>query len=57
MGLTNLASAGGGALARLIGPVIDFFNGQAVDWVFDNAGHLFRLFHRGFSADLEDQSR
>jgi len=27
MGITNLASAGGGALARLIGPVIDFFNG------------------------------
>jgi MFS family permease len=27
LGLTNLASAGGGALARLIGPVIDFFNG------------------------------
>jgi Na+/melibiose symporter-like transporter len=26
MGLTNLASAGGGALARLIGPVIDYFN-------------------------------
>jgi len=26
LGLTNLASAGGGALARLIGPVIDFFN-------------------------------
>jgi MFS family permease len=28
LGLANLASAGGGALARLIGPVIDFFNGQ-----------------------------
>jgi Na+/melibiose symporter-like transporter len=27
LGLANLASAGGGALARLIGPVIDFFNG------------------------------
>jgi len=26
LGLTNLASAGGAALARLIGPVIDFFN-------------------------------
>jgi len=26
LGLTNLATAGGGALARLIGPVIDFFN-------------------------------
>jgi MFS family permease len=26
MGLTNLASAGGAALARLIGPAIDFFN-------------------------------
>lgn len=27
LGLVNLASAGGSALARLIGPVIDFFNG------------------------------
>jgi Na+/melibiose symporter-like transporter len=27
LGLTNLAAAGGGALARLIGPLIDFFNG------------------------------
>lgn len=26
LGLTNMATAGGGALARLIGPVIDFFN-------------------------------
>jgi len=26
LGLTNLATAGGSALARLIGPVIDFFN-------------------------------
>jgi len=26
LGLTNLATAGGAALARLIGPVIDFFN-------------------------------
>lgn len=26
LGLTNLAMAGGSALARLIGPVIDFFN-------------------------------
>jgi MFS family permease len=26
LGIANLASAGGGALARLIGPVIDFFN-------------------------------
>jgi MFS family permease len=29
LGLANLASAGGGALARLIGPVIDFSNRQA----------------------------
>ena len=28
LGLTNLATAGGAALARLIGPVIDFFNLQ-----------------------------
>jgi Na+/melibiose symporter-like transporter len=27
LGLTNLATAGGAALARLIGPVIDYFNG------------------------------
>ena len=27
LGLTNLAMAGGSALARLIGPVIDLFNG------------------------------
>ena len=29
LGLTNLASAGGAALARLIGPVIDFFNASS----------------------------
>jgi Na+/melibiose symporter-like transporter len=29
LGLTNLAIAGGSALARLIGPVIDFFNAQS----------------------------
>ena len=29
LGLTNLATAGGAALARLIGPLIDFFNTQA----------------------------
>jgi len=29
LGLTNLATAGGAALARLIGPVIDFFNLQS----------------------------
>lgn len=28
LGLTNLATAGAGALARLIGPVIDFFNAR-----------------------------
>jgi Na+/melibiose symporter-like transporter len=27
LGIANMATAGGGALARLIGPVIDFFNG------------------------------
>jgi Na+/melibiose symporter-like transporter len=31
LGLTNLASAGGAALARLIGPVIDFFNGYSIN--------------------------
>jgi Na+/melibiose symporter-like transporter len=31
LGLTNLATAGGAALARLIGPVIDFFNGRATN--------------------------
>jgi MFS family permease len=29
LGLTNLATAGGAALARLIGPVIDFLNKYA----------------------------
>ncbi len=29
LGLTNLATAGGAALARLIGPMIDFFNAQS----------------------------
>jgi MFS family permease len=29
LGLTNMATAGGAALARLIGPVIDFFNQQS----------------------------
>ncbi len=29
LGLVNLVVAGGGALARLIGPVIDFFNGYS----------------------------
>jgi Na+/melibiose symporter-like transporter len=28
LGLTNIATAGAGALARLMGPVIDFFNGR-----------------------------
>jgi len=31
LGLTNLATAGGAALARLIGPVIDFFNAHSAD--------------------------
>ena len=38
LGLTNLASAGGAALARLIGPVIDFFNGFQ-----PGAGYSFML--------------
>jgi MFS family permease len=29
LGLTNLATAGGAALARLIGPAIDYFNAQS----------------------------
>ncbi len=29
LGLANMATAGGAALARLIGPVIDFFNTQS----------------------------
>ncbi len=29
LGLANLATAGGGALARLIGPLIDFFNASS----------------------------
>ena len=31
LGLTNLATAGGAALARLIGPVIDFFNAYSTN--------------------------
>jgi Na+/melibiose symporter-like transporter len=31
LGLTNLATAGGAALARLIGPVIDYFNRQEIN--------------------------
>jgi Na+/melibiose symporter-like transporter len=31
LGLTNLATAGGAALARLIGPVIDFFNAYSLN--------------------------
>lgn len=38
LGLTNLATAGGGALARLIGPLIDFGNSQS-----QNLGYSFML--------------
>jgi MFS-type transporter involved in bile tolerance (Atg22 family) len=31
MGLTNMATAGGSALARLVGPMIDFFNGKSAN--------------------------
>jgi Na+/melibiose symporter-like transporter len=31
LGLTNLATAGGAAIARLIGPIIDFFNGRSTN--------------------------
>ncbi len=31
LGLTNLATAGGSALARIIGPVIDFFNAYSLN--------------------------
>jgi Na+/melibiose symporter-like transporter len=31
LGLTNIATAGAGALARLIGPVIDFFNSRQAE--------------------------
>ncbi len=31
LGLTNLATAGGSALARLVGPVIDFFNAYSLN--------------------------
>ena len=39
LGIANMATAGGAALARLIGPVIDFFNGQSV-----NLGYQVMLF-------------
>lgn len=38
LGVTNLAMAGGSALARLIGPVIDFFNG-----ISTNSGYKVML--------------
>jgi len=31
LGLANMATAGGAAIARLIGPIIDFFNAQATN--------------------------
>jgi Na+/melibiose symporter-like transporter len=39
LGIANMATAGGAALARLIGPLIDFFNGRAV-----NLGYQVMLF-------------
>jgi Na+/melibiose symporter-like transporter len=39
MGIANMATAGGGALARGIGPAIDFFNRRGID-----AGYDFMLF-------------
>jgi len=38
LGLTNLAMAGGSALARLVGPLIDFFNG-----ISEGAGYQVML--------------
>jgi len=38
LGLANMATAGGGALARVIGPAIDYFNGQG-----PNLGYRFML--------------
>jgi len=35
LGLTNLATAGGAALARLIGPMIDFFNARSPGLGYD----------------------
>ncbi len=32
LGLANMATAGGAVLARVIGPVIDFFNAQGPNW-------------------------
>ncbi len=39
LGIANMATAGGAALARLIGPLIDFFNARAV-----NSGYQVMLF-------------
>jgi Na+/melibiose symporter-like transporter len=39
LGIANMATAGGGALARGIGPAIDFFNRRSA-----NAGYEFMLF-------------
>ncbi len=38
LGIANMATAGGAALARIIGPVIDFFNGRS-----ENLGYHFML--------------
>jgi Na+/melibiose symporter-like transporter len=38
LGIANMATAGGAALARIIGPVIDFFNNRAV-----NSGYTVML--------------
>lgn len=38
LGITNMATTGGGALARLIGPVIDFFNLRVI-----NLGYVVML--------------
>ena len=47
LGLTNLATAGGGAIARLGGPLIDFFNarqpGQGYSVLFILTCFLFLL--------------
>jgi Na+/melibiose symporter-like transporter len=38
LGISNMATAGGAALARAIGPAIDFFNGKS-----ENMGYTFML--------------
>ena len=47
LGIANMATAGGAALARAIGPAIDFFNGRSAGSGYHvHAAGLRGLLHR-----------